>query len=302
MQLYELVKRNIRIYFRDKGAVFFSLLSMLIIIALMLFFLGDMYAKSIMSALGELPNRDAAADEANAVIYVLQWMAAGIVSINAVTVTLAAYSAMIKDRSEGRLSSIYTAPVSRLTIAGSYIIAAWICSVIVCIITLIISEIYCIIQGGAAYSLTEHLQLLGMICVNSFTYAALMYLIAMLAKTEGAWSGIGTVVGTLVGFLGGIYIPIGNFSDSIAAVLKFTPVIYGTKTFRSIMTQSAQTATFDGAPEEMVTVFRSELGTDLDFFGAEVSDLGAVIVLLVCGAAFLIAGALVTKYAKKTDR
>lgn len=302
MQLYELVKRNIRIYFRDKGAVFFSLLSMLIIIALMLFFLGDMYAESIMSALGELPNRDAAQDEANAVLYVLQWMAAGIVSINAVTVTLAVYSTMIKDRSEGRLSSIYTAPVSRLTIAGGYIIAAWICSVIVCVITLIISEIYCIIQGGAAYSLTEHLQLLGMICVNSFTYAALMYLVAMLAKTEGAWSGIGTVVGTLVGFLGGIYIPIGNFSDSIAAVLKFTPVIYGTKTFRSIMTQSAQATAFDGAPEEMVTVFRSELGTDLDFFGAEVTDLGAVMILLVCGAAFLIAGALVTKYAKKTDR
>jgi len=156
MQLYELVKRNIRIYFRDKGAVFFSLLSMLIIIALMLFFLGDMYAKSIMSALGELPNRDAAADEANAVIYVLQWMAAGIVSINAVTVTLAVYSAMIKDRSEGRLSSIYTAPVSRLTIAGSYIIAAWICSVIVCIITLIISEIYRISKKHSAALQISH--------------------------------------------------------------------------------------------------------------------------------------------------
>lgn len=302
MKLYELTKRNIRIYLRDKGAVFFSLLSMLIVIGLMLFFLGDMYIEETVETLSVLPNRDADADKANASILILQWIAAGIVGINAVTVTMAVYSTMIKDRTEGRLNSIYTAPISRLTISVSYIISAWVCSVIVCAITLAISEIYIIIQGGEAYSLTAHLKLLGAIAVNSFTYAALMYLVAMLAKTEGAWSGLGTVIGTLVGFLGGIYLPIGNFSGAIATGMKCTPVIYGAKLFRSIMTADAEAAAFEGAPAEMISEYRLALGTDLEFCGREITDTTAVLVLLVCGVLFMAAGALATKYMRKSDR
>ncbi len=302
MQLYELVKRNIRIYLRDRAAVFFSLLSMLIVIGLMLFFLGDMHVDSITGMLAELPGRDAAADETNASVLVLQWIAAGIVGINAVTVTLAVYSAMIKDRSEGRLNSIYTAPVSRLTISASYILAAWLCSVIICVITLTISEIYCMIQGGAPYSFLTHIELLGCIGANSFTYAAFMYLLAMLAKTEGAWSGLGTVIGTLVGFVGGIYLPIGNFSDGIAAAIKCLPVIYGTKLFRSLMTADAEALVFEGAPAEMAEAYRLETGIDLTIGETAVSNTLCIGILLLSGIVFMLAGALVTKYMKKSDR
>lgn len=302
MKLYTLTKRNISVYLRDRGAVFFSLLSMGIIIALMLFFLGGMYIDETVNTLSVLPGRDASADKANATILIFQWIAAGIVSINAVTVTLAVYSTMIKDRTEGRLSSIYTAPISRLTISASYIIAAWLCSVIICTITLAISEIYIIMQGGEPYSISAHLELLGAIMANSFTYSAIMYLVAMLAKTQGAWSGLGTVIGTLVGFLGGIYLPIGNFSEGVAAALKSTPVIYGTKLFRSIMTADAESLTFDGAPAEMVSEYRLALGTDLELFDRQISDAAALAVLLVCGAVFMVIGAAVTKHSRKTDR
>lgn len=302
MKLYELTKRNIRIYLRDKGAVFFSLLSMLIVIALMLFFLGDMHIQEIVEMLSVIPGRDSATDETNATVLVLQWIAAGIVCTNAVTVTMAVYSTMIKDRTEGRLNSIYTAPISRFTISAAYILSAWICSVIICLFTLAISEIYCIMQGGEPYSLTAHLALLGAIMANSFTYAAVMYLVAVLAKTEGAWSGLGTVIGTLVGFVGGIYLPIGNYSEGIAAGIKCLPVIYGAKIYRNIMTADAEAALFAGVPDEIVKEYRLALGTDLEFFGARVSDSAAILILLACGVVFLIVGALVTKYMKKSDR
>ena len=41
-QFFILTKRNLDVYLRDKGAVFFSFLSALIVIGLMVFFLGDM--------------------------------------------------------------------------------------------------------------------------------------------------------------------------------------------------------------------------------------------------------------------
>lgn len=36
-----MVKRNLKIYFQDKAAVFFSMLSVIIIFALYIFFIGD---------------------------------------------------------------------------------------------------------------------------------------------------------------------------------------------------------------------------------------------------------------------
>ncbi len=298
----ELVKRNIRVYIRDKGAVFFSLLSMLIVLGLMLFFLGDMNISSLTDLLGEFPDRNADTDKQNAELFVMLWTCGGILSINAATVTLAVYSSMISDRKKGVLNSIYTAPVSRLTISAAYVTSAWICSVIICTLTLAISEIYCIIQGGAVFTLVSHLKLMGMIMANSFTYASLMYLAAVLVKTEGAWSGMGTVIGTLVGFIGGIYLPIGSLAEEIGTGLKFFPVIYGAKMFRSVMTKDICNEMFTDVPEAFRTEYLDAMGVNIDFFGAEISDGGCVAMLLVCGLVFLVAGAFVTGIKSKRDR
>ncbi len=301
-QFTELVKRNIRVYMRDRGAVFFSLLSMIIVLGLMLFFLGDMNINSLTGVLADFPDRNQEQDRKNAELFVMLWTCGGILSINAATVTLAVYSSMISDRTKGVLNSVYTAPVSRLTISAAYVVTAWICSVIICTLTLAISEIYCIIQGGDIFSFVSHLKLIGMIMANSFAYAALMYLAAVLVKTEGAWSGIGTVVGTLVGFLGGIYLPIGSLAEEIASALKFFPVIYGAKMFRSIMTEDICGQLFENAPEALKTEYLEVMGVELDFFGAEISNVGCVAVLLACGVVFLVLGVLVTKVMSKRGR
>ena len=297
-----LTKRNISVYIRDKGAVFFSLLSMLIVICLMVFFLGDMNIDAITRLLAEFPGRDAVKDKENAELLVLSWTSAGIVSINAVTVTLAVYSGMIKDRVNGKLNSIYTAPISRITIACAYVAAAWMASVIMCTLTLVITEVYGIMQGMTAYSVAKHVELLGLIMVNSFVFAALMYPLTMIAKTEGAWSGFGTVVGTLVGFLGGIYIPIGGLSDSIGTLMKCTPVIYGSSMFRSVMSETIIEDTFVGVPQDVVSVYRAEMGIDITVFERLLTVRDEWIILLVCGIMFLAISAIMLRYSKKSDR
>lgn len=301
-QLFTITSRNLKQYLRDRGAVFFSLLSMLIVVILMLFFLGDNSIVSITEALGALPGRDAAADQDNATALVLAWTCAGIIGINAVTVTLSCLNFMIKDRESGKLAAIYTAPVSRLTIAVGYILAAWLASVLVCTLTLVLTEFYCVLKGMAPYTVSQHLQLLGMICVNSFTYAALMYFVASLVKSTGAWGGLGTIIGTLVGFLGGIYLPIGSLSDSIATVMKCTPVIYGTTMFRTVMTQQITETTFSGAPAELTDAFRETIGIDL-FLGDHLVTLPEMLgVLTICGLVFLAASVILARFQKKTDR
>lgn len=294
--------RNLKLYFRDRATVFFSLLSMIITIALMVFFLGNMNIDVITDLLGQFPNRDYVEDEKNARLLIYSWTSAGIISMNAVTVTLAVYSTMIKDRMSGKLNSIYTAPVSRTIITVSYIATAWIAATIVCVFTLAVTEMYGIIQGLEVYSIAQHIHILGIICMNSFVYATFMYLLALIAKSEGAWSGIGTLVGTLVGFLGAIYIPIGSLSDSIQSLLKCTPIIYSTALFRKIMLESILKHTFDGIPKNVTRQYREAMGIDITIFDHSVSGFEIGIVLLFIGIAFVGIDVSILKYSKKVDR
>ena len=301
-QFLVLTSRNIKVYLRDKGAVFFSLLSALIVICLMVFFLGDMNIDAILGILDSFSFKEYEENKKNAELLVLAWTCAGILSINAVTVSLAVYSGMIKDRVNGRLNAIYTAPISRLKITLSYIAAAWTASVLVCLLTLAITESYGIVSGMEPYTLMEHIELAAMIMLNSFVYAALMYPLAMIAKTEGAWSGFGTVIGTLVGFLGGIYIPIGSLGDSISGLMKCTPIIYGTSMFRKVMTKSVLESTFEGVPADIVEEYSEIMGIQLTVADYTLKLRDEWIILFACGIIFLVLGMYILKYEKKTDR
>ncbi|MDE7312782.1 MAG: ABC transporter permease [Eubacterium sp.] len=301
-QLKMITGRNLKLYLRDKGAVFFSLLSMLIVIVLMTLFLGDIQAEEITSLLGQFPGRDAAADEKHADLLVFVWTCAGILSINAVTVTLSALSSMVKDKASGKLNALYTAPVSRLVIASGYVLAAWAASVVICMLTLLLTEAYGVVRGLEWFSAVVHLKLVGMIAVNSFAYAAFMYVAAVLIKSEGSWSGLGTVVGTLTGFLGGIYLPIGQLSEGVGNLMKCTPIIYGTALFREVMTKPALDAAFADIPAEVLHTYREMMGIDLVVFGKTVTAQMSLALLLIFGAVFLMIGVVAVTYGKRADR
>lgn len=301
-QFLILTKRNLDVYLRDKGAVFFSFLSALIVIGLMVFFLGDMNIEATTELLDQFMPGKAAEHKENAKLLMLAWTSAGIISINAVTVSLAVYSGMIKDRVTGKLNAIYTAPVSRLTIALGYIASAWAAAVVMCVMTLAITEGYGIAKGMQPYTGAEHAVLFAMIFLNAFVYASLMYPLALMAKTEGAWSGFGTVIGTLVGFLGGIYIPIGSLSSTVSGVMKCTPVIYGTAMFREVMTGSILDETFEGLPSQVVTEYEEIMGIRLAVAEHMLTIKEEWMILSGCAIIFLTIGICMLKYQKKTDR
>ena len=263
----------------------------------MLIFLGDMYIDGLNEIFESIP--DAGNKTKDAKLLVLSWTTAGIIPINAVMVTLSSLTSMISDKTSGKINSIYTAPISRTVISASYIASAWITSVIVCILTLAISEIYFYAKGMEVFSAAVHLELFGMIAVNSFTYSAVMYLLAALIKSESAWGAIGTVIGTLVGFLGGVYLPIGQFSGVIASLLKCTPIIYSTVMFRQVMTDSLTDEVLSGASSEVINEYKSFMGIDIDLFGKSLSAAGCIAIMLIFGIAFMAAGTLVTGIKKK---
>ena len=296
-QIIELTKRNCRIYIRDKGAVFSSLLTMMIVIALMLVFLGDMNINSIADGFFGENAPDSIRE--NVKSYVFWWTVAGVLSVNSLMVVLTVLAPMIADTENGIIQSFYTSPTARWKITAGYIAAAWICSSVFSAAAMLGGIVIGAVKG---YEIPLGNAVLAVLysCVNAFMYSGLMYRIAVFAKSTSAYSGIGTTVGTLCGFLGAIYIPAGTLPESVLSVLKCLPVLHGTALIRQALTSDAQSVLFDGMPAAYPEKLDDIMGVRLSFGENILSSQTELAILLICGIIFLVAGAVILK--RKTDR
>ena len=111
-EVRSLVKRITFVYVRDRAAVFFSILSMLIILMLVWLFLGNMNSDNIVEMLSSYGGiRDAAQDKENADYLVIVWTLAGVLLSNCVTISMTVMGNMIYDEEKNKLASFYTAPI-----------------------------------------------------------------------------------------------------------------------------------------------------------------------------------------------
>lgn len=260
-----MTKRNFLVFIRDRSSVFFALLSTMIVLLLMGIFLGNMNVETITDLLTQYGGaaRDTALDKQNASELVQYWTLAGILIVNAVSVTLSAISVMVDDSGNNRIESFYSSPIKRPVIALSYIFSAIIIGTLFDIVTLLIGEVYIWANGGQLLSLVANCEVLVFIVLNVAMYSIIMYMIAMLAKTSGAWGGIGTVFGTLVGFVGAIYFPIGSLPRSVGRVLKCLPVLHGTSILRKICCADVIDRTFSGMPSEFISEYNKHMGINV---------------------------------------
>lgn len=302
-EIYYLVKRNILLYLRDRVSVFFSILSMLIVLALMVIFLGNMNTENVVDALAESGSlRDTAADEKNAAYLIQMWTLAGILIVNAVTITLTVMGTMVQDEVKNRLASFYMAPVKRIKITLGYILSSWIVGTGMCILTLILGELYMAFCGHPLLSAADCLELCGMIILNTFVYASLTYFMALFIHSESAWSSIMTIVGTLVGFVGAIYLPMSMLPEGVSKVLKCLPVLHGAAMMRMVCTKDAIDQTFAGLPEIAGDTFREQMGVSIFMGDREIVLLDQILFLLICAIIAIIASAWITKRRKLRDR
>lgn len=301
-EVMQLAGRNMKIYLRDRSAVFFSLLTAIIVIALMLVFLGDMNVNTIVSSLAEVGVGSEEANKANAELLVFLWTVGGILCVNGITISAVVTAVMIADASGGKIQAFRTAPLSRVKLSLGYIISSWAVSVLICVLTLAAAELFAGVNGAKLPSLPEQLLLLGMIAVNSFAYSGIMYFAGVLIKSSGAWSGFTTIIGTLVGFLGGIYIPIGGLPEGVQTVMKCLPVLHGCSMFRYILTGAAIEHTFADVPAEYIDEYRKVMGITTGFGDTEIGWEIQLAILAICGIIFIAIGTMISRRRCNSDR
>ncbi|MBC6297283.1 ABC transporter permease [Listeria sp. FSL L7-1517] len=239
-----MISRNLKLYFRDRTSVFMSLLTILIIIGLYAIFLGNnmeqMFKEASEKTIGvaELVN---------------SWVIAGILSITPVTVSLAVFSLKVHDEELSIARSFAISPASRWRIVLSYIASGLIASFLLSLVTLFVGEMYIWLTGGAILPLDSWLSLIGIMLINVLCCSSIMFFITSLVKKASAFSSVSTIVGTVIGFIAGIYLPIGSLPDTVQTIMKCFPFTYGASAIREIMTKEPLQQVFSGNAEALKT-------------------------------------------------
>ncbi len=297
-----LTKRNCLVFLRDRAAVFFSLLAMLIVLMLMGVFLGNMNEENVIELLEQYGGmRDVGLNREHARELVQYWTLAGILVVNAVTVTLSVIGSRVADISEGKLASFYCAPVSRSVIALSYVASAVVIGIFMCVLTLGVALCYITATGGTILGAEALGKIFLLIILNVCIFSIIMYLLALFVRSSSAWSGLATVVGTLVGFVGAIYLPMGFLPEGVATVLKYIPILHGASLMREVCCEEALKKTFSGLPGQVMSEYKEYMGIKVKMGEALASSSFQVLFLAGCAILAFIIIIIVQKQKSVSD-
>lgn len=285
-QLSALVKRNTKLYFRDKGMFFTSLITPLILLVLYGTFLGNIYEDTFRGAL-----QAAGASVPDGLIggCVGGELASSLLAVCCVTVAFCSNVLMVQDKVSGARRDLTVAPVRRGTLALGYYIANLLSTLLVCYGAVAVCLLYLSRVGWYLTGTDVALLLLDVLLLVLFG-CALSSVIHFFLSTQGQISAVGTVVSAGYGFLCGAYMPISQFSDGLQKAISLLPGTYGTSLLRNHCLRGVfQEMGNQGFPAEIVEAIRDSVDCNLYFFGDKV-ETGAM--YLVLGGAVLLLVAL----------
>lgn len=265
--------RNLKVFFKDKSSVFFSLLAVFIIIGLYVLFLGDVLSGN----LSDLPGARFMMDS---------WIMAGMLAVTTVTTTMGAFGIMVQDKERKLIKDFAASPVKKSSIVGGYIMGALVIGIIMSLITLVLAELYIISGGGKLMDVPTLLKVLGLIILGTLCNTSMVLFMVSFFKSNNAFATASTILGTLIGFLTGIYIPIGSLPEGVQWVVKCFPVSHGAVLFRQVMMEAPMAESFAGAPVSAINEFKETMGVIFKFGDTTISPLTSIIILLATAVVF----------------
>ena len=280
------VSRNLKVFFRDKTAVFFSLLAVLIILGLYIFFLGDVWVDSF-------PNIKGVKNLMNC------WIIAGLIGVTSVTANMGAFGTMIEDKSKNKIKDFYVSPIKKSKIVGGYIISSFIVGSMMSVVTLIISQIYLVYSGVDVLNFKELTEVFLIILMTSLSNSAMILFIVSLFSSEKAFSTASTIVGTLIGFITGIYLPISMLPDSVQIIVKLFPTSHGISILREIFMKKQMDISFADVPTNYINEFKESMGVVYYINDKLVSNTTSVFILIASTIIFFFLAVLILYKKKK---
>lgn len=285
--LSSITKRNLKLFFKDKGMFFPSLITPVILLVLYATFLAKVYRDSFLSA---LPEGFSISDKLLSGTVVSQLISA-LLAVSCVTVSFCANLLMIQDKATGSIRDFTVSPVKRHILAAGYYIASAAGTIIVTLTALAICLIYLSTQGWYL-SFTDVLAVILDVILLTLFGTSLSSCLNFFLSTSGQASAVGTIVSAGYGFLCGAYMPIASFSTGLQKVLSFLPGTYGTCLIKNHMMRGVfEEMKNVGFPKEIIKGIRDGIDCNLYFFREPVSI--SIMYVVLIGSILLLTGLFV---------
>lgn len=262
-----LIKRNMKLYFKDKGMFYTSLITPGILLILYITFLGNVYRDSFTAGLPEgITLAEGLIDS-----LVGGQLVSSIFAVSCVTVAFCSNFLMVQDRANGTVKDLTISPVKPATLSLSYYVATLASTLIICVLALGICLLYITFIGWYMSAVDVLLLFLDIVLLVLFG-TALSSVINFFLSTQGQISAVGTLISSGYGFICGAYMPISSFGSGLQKVVSFLPGTYGTSLVRNHALQGVLAEMEEqGVPSEVILSLKDTLDCRVDFFGTAVS-------------------------------
>ncbi|MGN0404397.1 MAG: ABC transporter permease [Bariatricus sp.] len=284
-ELRALVKRDTKLFFKDKGMFFTSLITPMILLVLYASFLSSVYEDTFRSSL------EAAGMTVSDKLIggcVGGELASSLLAVCCVTVAFCSNMLMVQDKVSGARRDLTISPVKSSTLALGYYISTLISTLLVCYAATAVCLLY-VSKVGWYLTMKDVLLLLLDVFLLVMFGTALSSIINHFLTSQGQISAVGTIVSAGYGFLCGAYMPISQFSKGLQKVISFLPGTYGTSLLRNHALRGVfEEMSSQNFPSELVEALKDAVDCNLYFFDTQVSEsmmylilVGSVLLLLV---------------------
>lgn len=279
-----LTKRNIKLFFKDKGMFFTSLITPAILLVLYATFLGRVYESSFSAGLPE--GMEISDNLMNGLVG--GQLISSILAVSCVTVAFCSNFLSVQDKATGTVKDLKMSPVKPSVLSAAYYFASLASTLIVCVTAAAVCLVYLGFTGWYL-SAADVLLLLADVLLLALFGTSLSSIVNFFLSTQGQISAVGSIVSAGYGFICGAYMPVSQFSEGLKKAVMFLPGTYGTSLLRNHALRGALEE-LDGAgfPSEAVKAIGDTVDYTLYFFGETVSV--PVMYAVLGGAAVLLAG------------
>ncbi|MGN8739191.1 ABC transporter permease [Bilifractor sp. HCP3S3_D3] len=272
---FTLIKRNSKLFFKDKGMFFTSLITPAILLVLYVTFLGNLYRDGFTS---NLPDSVTLSED------IIEGLVAGqlissLLAVSCVTVAFCSNFLMVQDKANGTIRDLRISPVKPAALSLSYYVATLLSTLIICFSATGICLAYVAIVGWYM-SLKDIFFLFLDVLLLVLFGTALSSIINFFLSTQEQISAVGTIISAGYGFICGAYMPISSFGEGLQKIVLFLPGTYGTSLIRNHTMQGALAEMQNqGIPAEVIEKLKDSLDCNLYFFGSQV-NIGTMYMIL----------------------
>ena len=284
-----MTSRNIKVFFKDKMTLFFSILAPLIVFLLYILFLKDTYLTSMKSSLEgvkDLIDMNDVENIANG------WLLSGILASSCITVSLNSLTVMVDDKDRKVDYDYNSSPSNGAVVVLSYFTGALVNTLFITFGVLTIGLVVLSIGGSLYLTFAKVLLLYLVTFLGCASATLLMMVIASFFKKAGALGAFGGIVSAAVGFIIGAYVPLGNFSSGVQTTLAFVPGSHIAALYRDILmsgvTEHVANAMGSNGGPEFLQAIREDFSLSLTMFNYKTTEffsfmytLGSILIGLV---------------------